>query len=98
MAKKTAPVEFSEDIALAVCGQISLGLSLRKIEVLDGMPTKSAVMMWLLQGEALKAGGQATAIDSTGVGDPIVEELQSGSENYISFKFTQQSKQMLVEG
>jgi hypothetical protein len=57
VAKKTAPVEFSEDIALAVCGHISVGLSLRKIEAIEGMPTKSAVMMWLLQGEAFKAAG-----------------------------------------
>lgn len=57
MGKKAAPVEFSEDICLAVCGHISLGLSLRKIEAIDGMPTKSAVMMWLLQGEAFKAAG-----------------------------------------
>jgi hypothetical protein len=41
-----------------VCGHISLGLSLRKIEAIDGMPTKSAIMMWLLQGETLKAAGE----------------------------------------
>jgi hypothetical protein len=57
MGKKPAGFEFSEDIALAVCAHISFGLSLRKIEAIEGMPTKSAVMMWLLQGEALKAAG-----------------------------------------
>lgn len=57
MGKKDCRVEFSEDVALAVCGHISLGLSLRKIENIKGMPTKSAVMMWLLQGETLKAAG-----------------------------------------
>lgn len=60
MAKQKAPVEFSEDIALRVCGLISEGLSLRKIEAKEGMPTKSAVMSWLLQGEAYKANGQPT--------------------------------------
>ncbi len=58
MAKKSTPCGFSEDIALKVCGYISEGLSLRKIEKLEGMPTKSAVMMWLLQGEAFKANGE----------------------------------------
>jgi phage FluMu gp28-like protein len=46
----------------------------------------------------LLCGSVTTAIDSTGVGDPIVEELQGGGDNYIGVKFTQQSKQMLMEG
>ncbi len=37
-------------------------------------------------------------IDSTGVGDPIVEELQGGASNYEGFKFTGVSKQQLLEG
>lgn len=37
-------------------------------------------------------------IDSTGVGDPIVEELQRGRGNVISFKFSQISKQQIMEG
>lgn len=39
-----------------------------------------------------------TKIDSTGVGDPIVEELQRGRENIQSFKFSQISKQQIMEG
>jgi hypothetical protein len=57
-AKKTAPFRFGDDVALRVCGLISEGLSLRKIEKLEGMPTKSAVMMWLLEGEAYKANAK----------------------------------------
>lgn len=39
-------------------------------------------------------------IDSTGVGDPVLEALQKGgrSTQYEGFKFTSQSKQMLMEG
>lgn len=37
-------------------------------------------------------------IDSTGVGDPIVEDIQRGRSNVISFKFTQTSKQQIMEG
>lgn len=37
-------------------------------------------------------------IDSTGVGDPIVEELQRTHSNCESFKFTQASKQQIMEG
>ncbi len=43
------------------------------------------------------------AIDSTGVGDPIVERLQrelakQGNENIEGYKFTSLSKQQLIEG
>jgi len=37
-------------------------------------------------------------VDSTGVGDPIVDMLQRGSSNFESFKFTAPSKQMIMEG
>lgn len=37
-------------------------------------------------------------IDSTGVGDPIVEQVQSGRGNVYGFKFTQTSKQQIMEG
>lgn len=37
-------------------------------------------------------------VDATGVGDPIVEELQRYGGNYEAFKFTSTSKQQLMEG
>lgn len=37
-------------------------------------------------------------IDSTGVGDPIVEEVQGRRQNVEGFKFNQWSKQQLMEG
>jgi hypothetical protein len=39
-----------------------------------------------------------TLIDSTGVGDPIVEDLQRGRSNIEGFRFTAQSRQQLLEG
>lgn len=39
-----------------------------------------------------------TLIDSSGVGDPIVEALCKGRPNYEGFKFTSTSKQQLMEG
>jgi len=43
-------------------------------------------------------GNKQTTIDSTGVGDPIVEELQATRPNITGLKFTQASKQQLMEG
>lgn len=37
-------------------------------------------------------------VDATGVGDPIVEQLQAERGNVVGVKFTQQSKQQLMEG
>jgi len=37
-------------------------------------------------------------VDSTGVGDPIAEELQGKRPNVTGFKFSQYSKQQLMEG
>lgn len=43
-------------------------------------------------------GKVPTLIDSTGVGDPIVEDLQRQASNVEGFKFTTVSKQQLMEG
>lgn len=37
-------------------------------------------------------------IDSTGVGDPIAEQVQQGRSQVTAFKFTQNSKQQIMEG
>ncbi len=39
-----------------------------------------------------------TLVDSTGVGDPVLETLQKRGGYYEGFKFTSQSKQQLMEG
>ena len=43
-------------------------------------------------------GKVPTLIDSTGVGDPIVEDLQRGRPSVEGFKFTATSRQQLLEG
>lgn len=43
-------------------------------------------------------GTTRALIDSTGVGDPVLEALQQGRGNYEGFKFSSQSKQQLMEG
>jgi hypothetical protein len=45
-----------------------------------------------------EVGTVPALVDSTGVGDPVVEILQSGAPNYEGYKFTSQSKQQLMEG
>ena len=38
------------------------------------------------------------SVDSTGVGDPILEALQKKGPNYEGYKFSSSSKQQLMEG
>jgi hypothetical protein len=47
----------------------------------------------------LRAGRYPTLVDSTGVGDPVLEALQrNGGRNFEGLKFTSESKQRLMEG
>jgi phage FluMu gp28-like protein len=43
-------------------------------------------------------GAQRAIVDSTGVGDPIVEQLKRANLKVEGYKFTQASKQQLMEG
>jgi hypothetical protein len=43
-------------------------------------------------------GNVPAFVDSTGIGDPIVEQLQRNHPRVHGFKFTSQSKQQLIEG
>lgn len=43
-------------------------------------------------------GDAPALVDSTGVGDPVLEALQAARRNYEGFKFTAPSKQQLMEG
>jgi len=55
---------------------------------------------WALTRERLAKmiGNTPAQIDSTGVGDPIVEDLRRVCRGVEGFKFTSQSKQQLMEG
>ena len=49
--------------------------------------------------EILRVTGSVPAlIDSTGVGDPILEALQKRANNFEGYKFSSSSKQQLMEG
>ena len=43
-------------------------------------------------------GTTPALVDSTGVGDPVLEALQKDRQNFAGYKFTQPSKQQLMEG
>lgn len=59
-----------------------------------GLPWRASIRrVWNLVGEDTPA-----LVDSTGVGDPVLEELQFEHGNFMGYHFTQTSKQKLMEG
>jgi hypothetical protein len=55
-------------------------------------------MDWRQTTARIKALKKPMAIDSTGVGDPIAEEVTAAVDDVEAFKFTELSRQQLLEG
>jgi hypothetical protein len=55
--KQGSPI-FTPELAAQICVYLAEGLSLRGVEKQPGMPAKSTVLKWLLEGEAYKAHGE----------------------------------------
>ncbi len=93
---KLPPVKFGVDLAKSVDWTVIIGLDMNgavcKFERFQ-KPWRDTLM-------SIRqiVGKVPCLVDSTGVGDPILEELQSGAKNYEGFKFTSQSKQQIMEG
>lgn len=51
-----------------------------------------------ISGIRMETANVPALVDSTGVGDPVLEALQDGRRNFEGFKFTLSSKQQLMEG
>lgn len=99
--------------ALSAKRTMAIGVDLAKhvdFTVLVGMDQDKAVtfvdrfreISWPLQKERIidkaRGTGARVLLDSTGVGDPILDDLTKAGVNVEGFKFTNASKQQLVEG
>lgn len=91
-----APVVFGDDLAKSVDWTVLHGLDE------DGRTCSHTrfQLPWENTIDHIKliCGSTYTLLDSTGVGDPIVERLQKTGSNFDGFKFSAPSKQMLMEG
>lgn len=91
-----APVVFGNDLAKSVDWTVLHGLDE------DGRTCSHTrfQLPWENTIDHIKliCGSTYTLLDSTGVGDPIVERLQKTGSNFEGFKFSAPSKQMLMEG
>ena len=93
----TAPVEcYGVDLAKSQDWTVIIGLDGEgRVAHLDRWQAP-----WNVTRERLARliGEKSAQIDSTGVGDPIVEDLRKVCRRVEGFKFTSQSKQQLMEG
>lgn len=92
------PVAFGIDLAKKQDYLVVIGLdedgSLCRFERWQGRPWRESIQeIHRLVGEDTPA-----LVDSTGVGDPVLEELQYGYGNFRGYHFTAVSKQKLMEG
>lgn len=92
---ENAPVVYGVDLAKTMNWSVIIGLDRQCVVAgfdrfrLPWAETKKRILE--------NVGHQYTLIDSTGVGDPIVEELSARRHTIEGFKFTAPSKQMLME-
>lgn len=95
---KEAPMVWGIDLAKSVdwtvCHALDRNLRTCRLERWQGPWPETKARIHRL------VGSTRAYVDSTGVGDAIVDDLQrlGGRSTYVGFKFTSQSKQMLMEG
>lgn len=90
------PERFGIDLAKSVDWTVVIGLDKNNhVCVFERFQKPWRDTIWVIQSIV---GKVPALVDSTGVGDPILEQLQSTGKNFEGFKFTAQSKQQIMEG
>jgi phage FluMu gp28-like protein len=90
------PVKFGVDLAKSVDWTVVIGMDANNhVCVYERFQKPWRDTIWTIQNIV---GNVPALVDSTGVGDPVLEELQVGFKNFEGFKFTSQSKQQIMEG
>ena len=93
---RQSPVLFGVDLAKSVDYTVSIGLDVEgRIASFDRFQEPWEETCRRL---ATSIGYTPALVDSTGVGDPIVERLQRELPNVMGFNFSSSSKQKLMEG
>jgi len=93
---RQSPVLFGVDLAKSVDYTVSIGLDAEgRVAFFDRFQEPWEETCRRL---ATRIGYTPALVDSTGVGDPIVERLQRELPNVMGFNFSSSSKQKLMEG
>lgn len=90
------PAWWGWDLAKAVDWTVGIGLDARSR--VAGFERFQRPWQETIASVVGATGGRPALVDSTGVGDPILEALQRTGGRFEGFRFTAQSKQQLMEG
>jgi phage FluMu gp28-like protein len=86
------PVKFGVDLAKSVDWTVVIGMDANNhVCVYERFQKPWRDTIWTIQNIV---GNVPALVDSTGVGDPVLEELQVGFKNFEGFKFTSQSNEL----
>jgi hypothetical protein len=79
------PTKYTEALALAICGHIADGLSLRSIEAIAGMPTKTTVLAWAIEDRSgfLAKYSRARELQLEGESDEIIDISDDGRNDWV---------------
>ena len=90
------PVCFGVDLAKSVDWTVAIGLD--KFGEVCRFERWQKPWLVTIEDVASHVKSVCASVDSTGVGDPILEALQKKGPNYEGYKFSSSSKQQLMEG
>jgi hypothetical protein len=97
-AKKSAheltrrrPVEYSEELASQICGMIASGISLKRISQIPGMPSRSAILQWIVENRfpsLTERYRRARAVWLEGLADDLLDLADAPYKRLIETRVT----------
>ena len=78
------PTIYSEELAQVICESLMVGMSLRKICELDGMPAISTVMQWLASGKDgfMEQYAHARQVQAEYLLDELIDIADDSADDY----------------
>lgn len=78
------PTIYSEELAQVICESLMVGMSLRKICQLDGMPAISTVMQWLASGKNgfMEQYAHARQVQAEYLLDELIDIADDSADDY----------------
>lgn len=80
---------FTQELADKICEHLVSGLSLRQIEALEGMPTKTTILRWLADDRFTSFRDQyarARDMQAEGMADEILEIADDGRNDWMEIQ------------
>ena len=89
--------KYNSKLAATICTLIASGYSLRKIETVEGMPTKTTILRWLFEESKFRASfrdqyARARQVQAECMADELIDIADDSSEDEI---FTDDGRRLL---